>query len=456
MEDISGNKNINIAFISLGCDKNLVDSEVMLGIINNEGYTITNNEAEADIIIVNTCGFILEATEEGIENVLSAGEYKKDGRCKALIVTGCMAQRYKDDIFNELPEVDAIVGTGDYQKIGEVIKETLAGNKVKMVTDINNLMNEELLENRILSSPSHFAYLKIAEGCDSHCTYCTIPSLRGKYRSRKLDSLVREAKKLCESGIKELVLVAQDTALYGKDLYGKQELPALLRVLAEIEDLEWIRLLYCYPENITAEIIAEIKRNPKVCHYIDMPVQSGDDTVLKRMGRKSSSGELADIIGKIRGEIPDMVLRTTFITGFPGETQEQFNNTVKFIENMRFDKLGVFTYSAEEGTPAAKMDNQIDDEIKEERKDYILEVQKGISANILSEKVGNIYKVMVEGKLPEEDVYCARTYGDATEIDGMVFFESDEDIMAGEFRLVRITASSDYDLTGVLTDESAQ
>ena len=450
------NKEINIAFISLGCDKNLVDSEVMLGIINSEGYQITNDEAAADIIIVNTCGFILEATEEGIENVLSAGEYKKDGRCKALIVTGCMAQRYKDDIFNELPEVDAIVGTGDYQKIGEVIKETLAGNKVKMVTDINNLMNEELLENRILSSPSHFAYLKIAEGCDSHCTYCTIPSLRGKYRSRKLESLVREAAKLCESGIKELVLVAQDTALYGKDLYGNQELPKLLKALAEIPDLEWIRLLYCYPENITDEIIAEIKNNPKVCHYIDMPVQSGDDTVLKRMGRRSDSSELAGIIGKLRRAIPDMVLRTTFITGFPGETREQFNNTVKFIEEMRFDKLGVFTYSAEDGTPAAKMPDQIDDEVKEERKDYILEVQKGISASILAAKVGKIYKVMVEGKLPEEEVYCARTYGDATEIDGMVFFESDEDIMAGEFRFVEITASSDYDLTGVLTDESAQ
>ena len=450
------NKKINIAFISLGCDKNLVDSEVMLGIINSEGYTITNDETQADVIIVNTCGFILEATQEGIENVISAGEYKRDGRCKALIVTGCMAQRYKDDIFNELPEVDAIVGTGDYQKIGEVIKATLAGRKVQMVTDINNLMNEELLENRILSSPSHFAYLKIAEGCDSHCTYCTIPSLRGKYRSRKLESLVREAAKLCESGIKELVLVAQDTALYGKDLYGKQELPSLLKALGEIPDLEWIRLLYCYPENINDEIIAEIKANPKVCHYIDMPVQSGDDTVLKRMGRKSSGGELAGIISKIRSEIPDMVLRTTFITGFPGETQEQFQNTVKFIEAMRFDKLGVFAYSAEEGTPAATMAEQIDDEVKEERKDYILEVQKGISADILNRKINNIYKVMVEGKLPEEDVYCARTYGDATEIDGMVFFESDEDIMAGEFRFVRITAASDYDLTGVLIDESAE
>ena len=455
MDDLD-NKKINIAFISLGCDKNLVDSEVMLGIINAEGYSITNEEAQADIIIVNTCGFILEATEEGIENVISAGEYKKSGKCKVLIVTGCMAQRYKEDIFHELPEVDAIVGTGDYQKIGEVIKETLAGNKVKMVTDINNLMNEEILENRILSSPTYFAYLKIAEGCDSHCTYCAIPSLRGNYRSRKPESLVREATKLCENGIKELILVAQDTALYGKDLYGKQELPKLLKALAEIPDLEWIRLLYCYPENINDEIIAEIKTNPKVCHYIDMPVQSGDDTVLKRMGRRSTTAELSDIIGKIRAEIPDMVLRTTFITGFPGETQEQFNNTVKFIENMRFDKLGVFSYSAEEGTPAAKMPEQIDEEVKEERKDYILEVQKGISASIQQAKVNNIYKVIVEGKLPEEDVYCARTYGDAAEIDGMVFFESDEDIMAGEFRLVKITASSDYDLTGVLFDESAQ
>ncbi|MDL2248676.1 30S ribosomal protein S12 methylthiotransferase RimO [Tyzzerella sp. OttesenSCG-928-J15] len=456
MKKTDENKNTKISFISLGCDKNLVDSEVMLGIINKEGYVITNDEAQADVIIVNTCGFILDATEEGIENVISAGEYKTKGNCKALIVTGCMAQRYKDDIFNEMPEVDAVVGTGDYVKIGQVIEETLGGKKVKMVTDINNLINEELLENRILSTPSHYAYLKIAEGCDSHCTYCTIPSLRGKYRSRKLESLVREASNLCASGIKELILVAQDTALYGKDIYGRQELPKLLKALSEIEELEWIRLLYCYPENITDGIIAEIRDNPKVCHYIDMPIQSGDDEILKRMGRKSSGGELKEIIAKLRGEVPDIVLRTTLISGFPGESDEQFNNTLKLIEDIRFDKLGVFAYSPEDGTPAAKMPNQIDDDIKEQRKDYILEVQKKISAEICEAKVGKVYKVMVEGKLPEEGVYCARTYGDAAEIDGMVFFESNDDIMAGEFRNVLITAASDYDLTGVLTDEFAQ
>ncbi|MCL2564734.1 MAG: 30S ribosomal protein S12 methylthiotransferase RimO [Defluviitaleaceae bacterium] len=443
---------MKISFISLGCDKNLVDSEVMLGIIDREGYTITNDEALADVIIVNTCGFILEATEEGIENVIAAGEYKQQGKCKALIVTGCMAQRYKDEIFDELPEVDAVVGTGDFEKIVEVIDAALEGEKVQMVTDINHMINEELFENRKLSAVVPYAYLKIAEGCDSHCTYCIIPSLRGRYRSRKIESLVREAANLCEKGIREIVLVAQDTARYGIDLYGKGELARLMRELAKIEDLEWIRLLYCYPESLTDEIIAEIRDNPKVCNYIDMPMQSGDDEVLKYMGRKSSQKFLSELIGKLRTEVPDIALRTTFITGFPGETHKQFENTLDFIEKMRFDKLGVFIYSPEEGTPAAKYPNQIDEDVKLERKNIILDMQKYISSQILAEKVGKTYKVMVEGRLPEENVYMARTCGDAAEIDGMVFFESDEDIIAGAMREVEITKSSDYDLTGVLVD----
>jgi len=442
--------DIKIAFISLGCDKNLVDSEVMLGIIDREGFIITNDETQADAIIVNTCGFIRDATEEGIENVVLAGAHKKNGRCKALIVTGCMAQRYADEIFSELPEVDAVVGTGDFEKIAEIIKDALGGKKVRAVTDINHMINEELFEKRVLSSPSHYAYLKIAEGCDSHCTYCIIPQLRGKYRSRKIESLVREAESLCARGIKEITLVAQDTARYGVDLYGESRLEYLLRELAKIEDLEWIRLLYCYPESITDGLIAEIRDNPKVCNYIDMPMQSGCDATLARMGRKMRRADLSALIAKLRTEITDIVIRTTFIAGFPGETEEQFESTLEFIETMRFDKLGVFAYSPEEGTPAAKYSEQIDEDIKIERKEALLEVQKNISARLLASKVGKAYKVIVDGRLPEENVYLARTYGDAIEIDGMVFFESDEDMVAGEFREVRITQASDYDLTGVL------
>ena len=442
--------SVKIAFISLGCDKNLVDSEAMLGIIDREGFVITDDEASADVIIVNTCGFIRDATEEGIENVVLAGEHKKSGKCKALIVTGCMAQRYADDIFGEMPEVDAVVGTGDFERIAQIIKETLGGKKVRAVTDINHMIGEDLFENRMLSAPSHYAYLKIAEGCDSHCTYCIIPALRGRYRSRTIESLVREAESLCAKGIKEIILVAQDTARYGIDIYGKYELARLLRELSKIEDLEWIRILYCYPESITDELIAGIRDNPKVCNYIDIPIQNGDDEVLARMGRKMKTKDLKQLMDKLREEIPDIVIRTTLIAGFPGETDEQFENTLKFIKTMRFDKLGVFAYSPEQGTPAANYPGQIDEKIKQKRKELLLDTQKSISAGLLAAKVGKTYEVMIDGRLPEENVYCARTYGDTIEIDGMVFFESDADILAGEIRKVRITKASDYDLTGVL------
>jgi len=444
--------NVKISFISLGCDKNLVDSEAMLGLLDRGGFVITDDEALADVIIVNTCGFIRDATEEGIENVMLAGEYKKTGKCRALIVTGCMAQRYADEIFSEMPEVDAVVGTGDFARIGQIIEETLGGKKVRAVTDINNMINEELFENRMLSAPSHYAYLKIAEGCDSHCTYCIIPYLRGKYRSRKIESLVREAAGLCAKGIKEIILVAQDTARYGIDIYGKYELANLLGELSKIDDLEWIRILYCYPESLTDELITGIRDNPKVCNYLDIPMQNGDDEVLKKMGRKMKTKDLKALIDKLRTEIPDMVIRTTFIAGFPGESEENFENTMDFIRDMKFDKLGVFAYSAEDGTPAAKYAGQIDEEVKAERKERLLDMQKGISAGLLAEKVGKTYEVMIDGRLPEENVYCARTFGDTIDIDGMVFFESDEDIMAGEMRKVRITKASDYDLTGVLVE----
>lgn len=452
---MSDNRNIKIAFVSLGCDKNLVDSEVMLGIIDREGYTITNAEEEADVIIVNTCGFILEATDEGIESVIDAGKYKEEGNCKALIVTGCMAQRYRDEIFNELPEVDGVVGTGDFEAIASVIKSVLDGEKVKLVTDINNLINEQNSINRFLSTPPYFAYMKIAEGCDNRCTYCTIPSLRGKYRSRTMESLVKEAEGLVMKGVREIILVAQDTALYGRDLYGKSMLHELVRKLSEIEYLEWIRVLYAYPEHITDDFIDEMAKNPKLCHYIDMPVQHSEDKILNSMKRQSNRKKLLEVIHKLRTKVPDIAIRSTLIVGFPGETLEDFNGLCEFVQEVKFDRLGVFTYSKEEGTPASVMEDQIEEEEKISRKEFILEMQKGISAERCSEKIGKTLKVIVEGKV-EDGVYCGRSYMDCYEIDGLVFFNSDEEIIAGDFKDILIKESSDYDLIGEISYEFAQ
>lgn len=452
---MSDNRNIKIAFVSLGCDKNLVDSEVMLGIIDREGYTITNAEEEADVIIVNTCGFILEATDEGIESVIDAGKYKEEGNCKALIVTGCMAQRYRDEIFNELPEVDGVVGTGDFEAIASVIKSVLGGEKVKLVTDINNLINEQNSINRFLSTPPYFAYMKIAEGCDNRCTYCTIPSLRGKYRSRTMESLIKEAEGLVMKGVREIILVAQDTALYGRDLYGKSMLHELVKKLSEIEYLEWIRVLYAYPEHITDEFIDEMARNPKLCHYIDMPVQHSEDKILNSMKRQSNRKKLIEVIYKLRAKVPDIAIRSTLIVGFPGETLEDFNGLCEFVQEIKFDRLGVFTYSKEEGTPASIMEDQIEEEEKIKRKEFILEIQKGISAEKCSEKIGKTLKVIVEGKV-EDGVYCGRSYMDCYEIDGLVFFNSGEEIIAGDFKDILIKESSDYDLIGEISYEFAQ
>lgn len=452
---MSDNRNIKIAFVSLGCDKNLVDSEVMLGIIDREGYTITNAEEEADVIIVNTCGFILEATDEGIESVIDAGKYKEEGNCKALIVTGCMAQRYRDEIFNELPEVDGVVGTGDFEAIASVIKSVLGGEKVKLVTDINNLINEQNSINRFLSTPPYFAYMKIAEGCDNRCTYCTIPSLRGKYRSRTMESLIKEAEGLVMKGVREIILVAQDTALYGRDLYGKSMLHELVKKLSEIEYLEWIRVLYAYPEHITDEFIGEMAKNPKLCHYIDMPVQHSEDKILNSMKRQSNRKKLIEVIHKLRAKVPDIAIRSTLIVGFPGETLEDFNGLCEFVQEIKFDRLGVFTYSKEEGTPASIMEDQIEEEEKIKRKEFILEIQKGISAEKCSEKIGKTLKVIVEGKV-EDGVYCGRSYMDCYEIDGLVFFNSGEDIIAGDFKDILIKESSDYDLIGEINYEFAQ
>ncbi len=448
-------ENVKIAFVSLGCDKNLMDSEVMLGLIEEEGYVVTPDESDADIVIVNSCGFILDANQEAIDNILRIADYKTDGNLKGIIVTGCMAQRYKNEIFESLPEVDAVVGTGDFEQIGEVIKELTEGKKqVSLITDKNHKINEDNVLKRKISTAGGFAYMKIAEGCDNFCTYCTIPSLRGKYRSRTMDSLIKEAQMLADNDVREIILIAQDTSLYGKDLYGKLMLPELLRKISEIDGIEWIRLLYCYPENITDELIDEIALNPKVCHYMDMPIQHADDAVLKRMGRKSTRAGLIDVIGKIRAKMPDFCFRTTLIVGFPGETEEQFKNLVDFIEEVKFDRLGVFTYSREEGTPAYKMPDQIDEEIKVERKDYIMDIQKNISAEKCDSFIGKTLKVIIEGKIEGEDnAYCGRSYRDCYEIDGFVFFESDNELIAGDFVNVEITSASDYDLIGVIDDE---
>ena len=448
-----------VAFTSLGCDKNRVDSEVMLGIMGKKGYEPIADEAEADIIVVNTCCFIRDALEESIETILEMAEYKKAGSCKGLIVTGCLGQRYKDEFFAELPEVDAILGTAAYEDIAEAADRILEGESgFQCMENIDKPMEDENGKLRVLSTAPYFAYLKISEGCDNHCTYCVIPKMRGRHRSRSMESLVEEAEILAQQGVKELVIVAQDTSIYGRDLYGEPKLHVLLEKLSEIEGIRWIRLLYCYPETLTEETIKVMAENEKICHYIDMPIQHGCDTVLKRMGRKSNQALIRETVKKLRKAMPDIAIRTTLIVGFPGETEEEFEFLKDFVEEMRFDRLGVFTYSQEEGTPAAKMDGQIDEDLKEERQKIIMDVQKNIAASLCAEEVGKKLEVLVEGRLPEEDVYCGRTKWDAPDIDGMVFFHAEEEPCSGDFVIVEIKEAGDYDLMGdvVYGDEFTQ
>ncbi len=441
--------NIKVAFISLGCDKNLVDSEVMLGLCKKAGITIVNDEGNADIIVVNTCCFIQDALEESIETIIEMGKHKKSGTCRGIIVAGCLGQRYGKDVFSEMPEVDAILGTTAYEEIAKTVEMVFNGEKVERLTDINNFMeNENNSLLRVVSSPGHCAYIKIAEGCDNCCTYCVIPYLRGKYRSRTMESLVEEAEMLAKNGVKELILVAQDTALYGNDIYGKSCLHELLKRLCAVEGIEWIRILYCYPEHITDETIEVMASEKKICHYLDMPVQSGSNTVLKRMGRRNTAEIISEKIEKLRKFMPDIVLRTTLIAGFPGETEEEFTQTVEFVKNSRFDRLGVFTYSAEEGTPAAKMKEQIHDDVKANRKEVIMDIQKSISAEKCNETVGKKLKVIIDGKLPEENIYCGRSYMDSPDIDGIVFVKSDEELLTGDFVDVKVNESGDYDVYG--------
>lgn len=441
-------KNKKILFISLGCDKNLVDSEVMLGILADRGFEMTDTEDDADIIIINTCCFINDAKEESINTILEMAEYKKTGPCKALIVTGCLAQRYKQEIVDEIPEVDAVIGTSKYDEIFDAVDQALKGSHFLDVDDLDRLPS--VPGKRILTTGGHYAHLKIAEGCDKHCTYCIIPKIRGNYRSVPMEQLLAEAASLAEQGVKELILVAQETTLYGVDLYGKKSLHILLKELAKIKGIRWIRILYCYPEEIYPELIETIKNEKKVCHYLDMPIQHASDAILKRMGRRTTKAQLKETVSLLRKEIPDIVLRTTLIAGFPGETQEQHDELMEFVDEMEFERLGVFAYSPEENTPAASMPDQIPEEIKEERRDAILELQQEIAFDKAADMVGRTLYAMIEGKVADEPAYVARTYADSPDIDGYVFVNTGEMLMSGDFVKVKITGSAEYDLIGEL------
>ena len=442
---------MKILFISLGCDKNLADSEEMLGLLTAGGHEITDDETQADAIVINTCCFIKDAKEESVETILEMAEYKKTGSCHALIVTDCMAQRYQKEIIEEVPEVDAVLGTTSYGDIVKALEEAVAGNHFEEFRDIDYLPDTG--SKRVLTTGGHFGYLKIAEGCDKHCTYCIIPKLRGKFRSVPMERLIAQAEDMAEQGVKELILVAQETTVYGKDLYGKKSLHILLKKLCEIRGIRWIRILYCYPEEIYDELIETIRDEKKICHYLDIPIQHASDRILKRMGRRTSKQELIDIVGKLRKEIPDIVLRTTLITGFPGETEEDHEELKEFVDEMEFDRLGVFTYSPEENTPAAEMADQVPEEVKEERRDELMELQQEISYDRGQDRIGQELLVMIEGKVADESAYIGRTYGDAPKVDGYIFVQTGELLMTGDFAKVRVTGALEYDLIGVLSDE---
>lgn len=438
---------MKLLFISLGCDKNLVDSEMMMGLLHDRGYEFTDNEEEADIIVINTCGFINDAKEESINTILEMAKYKENN-LKALIVAGCLVERYKNEILQELPEIDAIVGTTAFDKICDVVDDVLADKKHNELESINKMCRPDV--KRIITTGGYYSYLKIAEGCDKHCTYCSIPMIRGAYRSVPMDELVKEAEYLADNGVKELIIVAQEITVYGKDLYGEKKLPELLHRLCKVPGIQWIRLLYCYPEEITDELIETIRTEKKICHYIDMPIQHASDKILKAMGRRTNNAELRNIISKLRKEIPDICLRTTLITGFPGETEEDHQILLDFIDEMEFDRLGVFTYSPEEDTKAASLDNQVDEEVKLCRKDEIMELQQEISMDKSERLVGKELEVIIEGKASDEDVYVGRSYMDAPSVDGYVFINSEEELMSGDFAKVRIVKAMEYDLIGEL------
>ena len=454
---IRGEHAMNILFVSLGCDKNLVDTEVMLGLLAKKGHQMIDDETQADIVIVNTCCFIHDAKEESIQTILEMAQLKETAVLKKLIVTGCLAQRYKEEILEEIPEVDAVLGTTSYDEIAEVIDGLFSDSPMERA-DARMIMKDvdylpETQKGRLVTTGGHFAYLKIAEGCDKHCTYCIIPKIRGNFRSVPMEELIDEAKELADQGVKELILVAQETTLYGKDIYGEKSLPRLLKALCKIQGLRWIRILYCYPEEITDELIQVIKEEPKICHYLDLPIQHASDAILKRMGRKTSKEQLISIIGKLREEIPDITLRTTLITGFPGETDEQHEELMDFVDQMEFERLGVFTYSPEEDTPAAEMPDQISEEIKQDRQAELMELQQEIAFDTAENMIGREMLVMIEGKIADEPADVGRTYRDAPKVDGLIFVETGELLMSGDFAKVTVTGAEEYDLIGGLTNE---
>ena len=437
---------MKVLLISLGCDKNLVDSEVMLGLLNKAGHQLTNDETEADVVVVNTCAFISDAKEESINTIIEMGELKKTGKLKKLIVAGCLSQRYKDEIMKELPEIDVIIGATNYDKIVEAI----GTDEESIIDDIN--YTPRPIAERIVTTNASMAYFKIAEGCNKLCTYCIIPHIRGRYRSMPMDSLIASAEKLASDGIKELVLVAQETTLYGVDLYGEKKLPELLTKLSEIEGIEWIRLLYCYPEEITDELIEVMATNPKICHYVDIPIQHSENAILKRMGRRTSREDIVELVGRLRTAMPDIAIRTTLISGFPGETQELHDGLVDFVDECEFDRLGVFTYSPEEGTPAAEYEDQVDGELAVKWRDEIMELQQEISHEKNQQMIGSTQKVLIEGYLVDDDVYVGRTYRDAPGVDGIVFVSAPYELISGSFVDVKITEANEYDLTGVIVE----
>lgn len=437
---------MKVLLISLGCDKNLVDSEVMLGLLNKAGHQLTNDETEADVVVVNTCAFISDAKEESINTIIEMGELKKTGKLKKLIVAGCLSQRYKDEIMKELPEIDVIIGATNYDKIVEAI-----GTDEEAIVDDINYTPRPIAE-RIVTTNASMAYFKIAEGCNKLCTYCIIPHIRGRYRSMPMDSLIASAEKLASDGIKEIVLVAQETTLYGVDLYGEKKLPELLIKLSEIEGIAWIRLLYCYPEEITDELIEVMATNPKICHYVDIPIQHSENAILKRMGRRTSREDIVELVGRLRTAMPDIAIRTTLISGFPGETQELHDGLVDFVDECEFDRLGVFTYSPEEGTPAAEYEDQVDGELAAKWRDEIMELQQEISYEKNQQMIGSTQKVLIEGYLVDDDVYVGRTYRDAPGVDGIVFVSAPYELISGSFVDVKITEANEYDLTGVIVE----
>lgn len=454
-------EKIKLFCVSLGCDKNLVDTEKMLGVAGGLGVSFTDDETEADAILINTCCFIGDAKEESVNTILDMARYKEEGKCRALIVAGCLAQRYKQEIIDEIPEVDAILGTTSYEEIGNVLTRLFEENgeekkaeHISCFHDLKELPTQA--EKRVMTTGGHYAFLKIAEGCDKRCTYCIIPYLRGPYRSVPMEQLLAEARELADNGVRELILVAQETTLYGKDLYGEKSLPKLLHELAQIPGIYWIRIQYCYPEEITDELIQAIKTEEKVCHYLDIPIQHASDRILKRMGRRTHKAELKERIGALRREIPDIALRTTFICGFPGETEEDHEELMEFVDEMEFERVGVFTYSAEEDTPAYSYPDQIPEEVKEERRADVMELQQEIAFEHCENMVGKVLDVMIEGKVADEPAYVGRTYMDAPNVDGLIFVNADEMLMSGDFVRVKVTGANEYDLIGEVYHESAE